>query len=172
MHSRCRDQNEAAFPARSSCCADSLRRQSWPGRPLRVSCEIPEKLILRRSHLKTLKVFFFTSVFISTTAFGQSFTLEQVMSSPFPTQLTSASHASIVAWVFNNKGSDNVWIASGANHAGRQLTPYSGGDGQRIASVKLAPRGHTIIHARLGAERRRAFCEPVESSRTTKAASV
>ena len=98
--------------------------------------------------MKTLKVFFFTSVFISTTAFGQSFTLEQVMSSPFPTQLTSASHASIVAWVFNNKGSDNVWIASGPDYAGRQITHYSGDDGQRIASLKLTPDGRTIIYAR------------------------
>lgn len=98
--------------------------------------------------MKALQVFFFTSVFISTTAFGQSFTLEQVMSSPFPTQLTSASHASIVAWVFNNKGSDNVWIASGPDYAGHQITHYTGDDGQRIASLKLTPDGRTIVYAR------------------------
>ena len=98
--------------------------------------------------MKALKVFFFTSVFISTTAFGQSFTLEQVMSSPFPTQLTSASHANIVAWVFNNKGSDNVWFASGPDYAGHQITHYTGDDGQRIASLKLTPDGRTIVYAR------------------------
>jgi len=35
---------------------------------------------------------------------GESFTIEQVLSAPFPYGLTSASHASRVTWVFDNKG--------------------------------------------------------------------
>ena len=98
--------------------------------------------------MKALKVVFLTTVFVSATAFGQSFTLEQVMSSPFPTQLTPASHANVVAWVFNNKGSDNVWIATAPDYVGRQITHYSGDDGQRIASLKLTPDGRTLVYAR------------------------
>ena len=98
--------------------------------------------------MKALRIFFLTSIFISSNAFAQSFTVEQVMNSPFPTQLTAASHASVVAWVFNNKGSDNVWIASGPDYMGRQVTHYSGDDGQRIASLKLTPDGRTIVYAR------------------------
>ncbi len=98
--------------------------------------------------MKAFKVFVLATVFVSSAAFSQSFTLEQVMSSPFPTQLTAASHANVVAWVFNNKGSDNVWIATGPEYVGRQVTHYSGDDGQRIASLKLTPDGRTLIYAR------------------------
>lgn len=98
--------------------------------------------------MKPLKVFFLYLLFASVAAFTQSFTVEQIMSSPFPTQLTSARRADIVAWVFNNKGSDNVWIAASPDYVGRQVTHYAGDDGQRIASLKVAPDGRTILYAR------------------------
>ena len=98
--------------------------------------------------MKALKLFLLVAVFVSAPAFSQSFTLEQVMSSPFPTQLTAASHANVVAWVFNNRGSDNVWLASAPDYIGRQVTHYSGDDGQRIASLKLTPDGRTLVYAR------------------------
>ena len=103
--------------------------------------------------MKLLKIFFFCSLLISVAAFPQSFTIEQVMSSPFPTQLVAAGgdwpgevHA--VAWVFNNKGADNVWIATPPDYAGRQVTHYTGDSGQRIASLKLTQDGKTIVYAR------------------------
>ena len=40
-----------------------------------------------------------------------SFTVEQVMSSPFPSSLTGAMQSPRVAWVFYNKGESNVWVA-------------------------------------------------------------
>jgi dipeptidyl aminopeptidase/acylaminoacyl peptidase len=103
--------------------------------------------------LKSLRILFFCPLFLSITAFTQSFTLEQVMSSPFPTQLTAAenggpSGASTVGWVFNSKGTDNVWIAAAPDYVGRQVTHYSGDDGQRIASLKITPDGKTIVYAR------------------------
>ena len=98
--------------------------------------------------MKPFRVFFLYWLFASVTAFTQSFTVEQIMSSPFPTQLTSARSADIVAWVFNNKGADNVWIASAPDYVGRQVTRYAGDDGQRIASLKITPEGRTILYAR------------------------
>ena len=103
--------------------------------------------------MKSLKIFFSCSIFISIAAFAQSFTLDQIMSSPFPTQLVPSgsgrpSETSFVAWVFNNKGADNVWIASPPDYAGRQVTHYSGDDGQRIASLKITQDGKTIVYAR------------------------
>jgi len=41
------------------------------------------------------------------------FTVEQVTSSPFPSELVSAPQGSRVAWVFNAKGVRNVWVADG-----------------------------------------------------------
>jgi len=98
--------------------------------------------------LKALRFLLSLVSFVSTTAFTQSFTVDQVMSSPFPSQLTSARQAEIVGWVFNNKGADNVWIATPPDYVGRQITRYSGDDGQRIASLKITPDGRTVLYAR------------------------
>src|SRR3974377_2465337 len=69
------------------------------------------------------------------------FTLEQVMSSPFPNGLTAAAHGSRVAWVFNAKGVRNVWVADGPDFArtARQVTHYTFDDGQPISSLRLTP---------------------------------
>src|SRR5580658_2628640 len=82
-----------------------------------------------------------------------SFTLEQVMSSPFPSELTAAAHGSRVAWVFDAKGVRNVWVADGPDfiHTARQLTHYTADDGQPIASLRLTPDGKTALYA-LGSE--------------------
>ena len=98
--------------------------------------------------MKPLNVLFLYLLFASIFSFTQSFTVDQVMSSPFPSQLTSAKQAEIVGWVFNNKGSDNVWVAVGPDFLGRQITHYAGDDGQRIASLKITPDGRTILYAR------------------------
>src|SRR5450755_3836710 len=60
---------------------------------------------------------------------SHAFSLEQVMSSPFPTNLVAsqptADHAGRIAWVFAAKGERNVWVAEAPNFAGRQVTHYS-----------------------------------------------
>ena len=85
---------------------------------------------------------------VSAFAQSSSFTLEQVMSSPFPTALTSAAKANRIAWVFNSRGERNIWIADAPDFAGRQVTHYQGDDGQDIFSPKLTPDGKTVIYAR------------------------
>jgi len=84
----------------------------------------------------------------SQTTHAPGFTLEQVMSSPFPTALTAAARANRVAWVFNSKGERNVWIADAPDFAGRQVTQYQGDNGQDIFAVKLTPDGKTVVYAR------------------------
>lgn len=79
-----------------------------------------------------------------------SFSLEQVMSSPFPSELVAAAHGSRIAWVFDAKGVRNVWIADGPDFArtARQLTHYRDDDGQPIASLRFTPDGKTAVYAR------------------------
>jgi dipeptidyl aminopeptidase/acylaminoacyl peptidase len=76
------------------------------------------------------------------------FTLEQIMSSPFPTGLTAAAHANRIAWVFNSKGERNVWVADAPGFEARQVTHYQGDDGQDIFSLRLTPDGKTVVYAR------------------------
>src|SRR5262249_38666453 len=76
------------------------------------------------------------------------FTLEQVMSSPFPNNLTSAGVANRIAWVFNSKGERNIWVADAPGFQARQVTHYQGDDGQDIFSLRLTPDGKTTVYAR------------------------
>lgn len=94
-------------------------------------------------------------ILVSTAAlWAQSpFSVEQIMSSPFPTDLVAATHGSRVAWVFDATGIRNVWVADGPDfmHTARQVTHYSADDGQSIASLRLTPDGKTVLYA-LGSE--------------------
>jgi dipeptidyl aminopeptidase/acylaminoacyl peptidase len=79
---------------------------------------------------------------------AQSFTIEQVLGAPFPTQLTSAHQGSRIAWVFAQRGAQNVWIASGPQFVSQQVTHYTGDTGQPIASLRLTPDGASVVYAR------------------------
>ncbi len=80
------------------------------------------------------------------------FSLEQVLSSPFPTNLVASlattDYAGRIAWVFTTKGERNVWVADVPNFAARQVTHYSGDDGMPLAALKLTPDGQTVVYAR------------------------
>ena len=90
----------------------------------------------------------FGSLSLAAVCFAESFTIEQVLSAPFPYGLTSASHAPRVAWIFDNKGERNIWVADASDFVPRQVTHYTGDEGQQIASVRLSPDGKAIVYAR------------------------
>ena len=77
-----------------------------------------------------------------------SFTLEQVQSSPFPTNLVAAENGGRIAWVFTARGERNVWVADAPNFEARQVTHYTGDDGMPIAALKLTPDGRSVVYAR------------------------
>jgi len=82
---------------------------------------------------------------------GRSFSLEQILSSPFPTNLVAADHASRIAWIFTSRGERNVWVADlapGGTFEARQVTHYTGDDGMPLAALKLTPDGQTVVYAR------------------------
>jgi dipeptidyl aminopeptidase/acylaminoacyl peptidase len=85
---------------------------------------------------------------VSSIAQKPSFTLEQVMNSPFPTALTSAAKANRIAWVFDSRGERNVWAADAPDFGARQVTHYQGDDGQDIFAVRLTQDGKTVVFAR------------------------
>ncbi len=78
----------------------------------------------------------------------RAFSLEQIMSSPFPSNLVAAENAGRIAWVFSSRGERNVWIADAPNFEARQVTHYAGDDGMPIAALKLTPDGRTVVYAR------------------------
>jgi dipeptidyl aminopeptidase/acylaminoacyl peptidase len=88
------------------------------------------------------------SVLLPTCCFAEAFTIEQVLSAPFPSGLTTAVHAPRVTWIFDHNGERNIWVADAPDFMPRQITHYAGDEGQQMASVRLSPDGKTIVYAR------------------------
>lgn len=82
---------------------------------------------------------------------AQSFTLEQVMSSPMPSGLVSAPATGAVAWVQDAEGVRNIWAASAPGYQGHQVTHYTEDDGQSVGSLMFTPDGASIVYVRGGA---------------------
>ena len=88
------------------------------------------------------------SLLLANSGFAEVFSIERVLSAPFPSGLIAAEHAPRVAWIFDNKGERNVWVADAPDFKPRQVTHYQGDEGQQIASVRLTPDGKTVLYAR------------------------
>ncbi len=76
------------------------------------------------------------------------FTLEQILSAPFPTSLTASADGTRVAWVFDERGARNVWSAAAPAFAGRRLTAFAGDDGATVHSLALSRDGARIAFIR------------------------
>jgi len=87
---------------------------------------------------------------IAAPAHAQTFTLEQVMSSPFPSELTISKRGDKIAWAFDAEGKRNIWIAEAPAFTARQLTHYNNDDGQELTDLAFAPNGSAIVYVRGG----------------------
>ncbi len=73
-------------------------------------------------------------------------TIESLLSVPFPTNLTGSTDGKTIAWVFNDKGTRNFFIAKAPDFKARQLTKYSGDDGVDLGSPQLSSDGKWITY--------------------------
>ena len=80
----------------------------------------------------------------------QRFTLEQVMSAPFPDELSAAPSGGVVAWVFNDRGARNIWVAAPPDYRGHAITAYPDDDGQEITELRWTPDAKAIVYVRGG----------------------
>lgn len=65
-----------------------------------------------------------------------AFSIEQVMQAPFPSSLVAAQRDKAVAWVFDDRGCRNVWVADAAHGMrGRAVTTFTGDDGFAIGEL-------------------------------------
>ena len=80
-------------------------------------------------------------------------TMAQIASAPFPYDLTASPADGTVAWVYNERGARNVWIAQRGPHgrySARRLTPYTADDGNVISSLAWNGDGKTLFYTRGG----------------------
>lgn len=78
----------------------------------------------------------------------KSVTLEELMSAPFPENLTAAKTANRIAWTFNQEGKRNIWVAEAPSFAARRLTSYLEDDGQPLSELSFSDDGKTIVYVR------------------------
>jgi dipeptidyl aminopeptidase/acylaminoacyl peptidase len=82
---------------------------------------------------------------------SHDFSIEQVMSAPLPSSLVAAPQGGHVAWVYDNEGSRNVWVADpGGNGSAKPVTNYVGDDGFDLGEVSWGPDGRLLVYARGG----------------------
>ncbi|HXW55820.1 MAG TPA: prolyl oligopeptidase family serine peptidase [Candidatus Cybelea sp.] len=81
------------------------------------------------------------------------FTIEQVLSAPFPTDLLAAPAEGRLAWVFNAEGKRNVWVAqldANGSYSSRRVTNYAEDDGQDVGEMSWTPDGNSIVYVHGG----------------------
>ena len=81
---------------------------------------------------------------------AQHFSLDDVMSAPFASDLVAAPRGGSVAWIVNQRGARNIWVGAGPSWQGRQLTSYREDDGQEIESLAFRPDGKAVVYVRGG----------------------
>lgn len=78
------------------------------------------------------------------------FTIEQVLSAPFPSDLIAAPTGERIAWVFDAQGKRNIWVADGPEFKARQLTQYNEDTGQELTQLSFTHDGRWIVFVRGG----------------------
>ncbi len=82
------------------------------------------------------------------------FTIEQILAAPFTSELVAAPAGAGVAWVFDERGARNIWVAEGPALARRRVTGYIGDDGQEITNLAFTHDGAHLVYVRGGGPNR------------------
>ena len=84
------------------------------------------------------KIFLASLLFYGNTVTSQ-ITIENLLSVPFPTELKSSKDGKHIAWVFNDKGVRNLFVADAPDFKVRMLTNNKTDNGIDISSVHFTP---------------------------------
>lgn len=74
--------------------------------------------------------------------------IENLLSAPFPSELQSSPDGNYMAWVFNDKGVRNVWMADVNSNKAKAVTHFTEDDGEEITSLCIIPGNSKIIFVR------------------------
>lgn len=78
------------------------------------------------------------------------FSMEQLLSYPFPEELIAAPVGSTLAWTFNERGLRNLYVAEGPEFKARRITAYEEDDGQELTHLSFTDDGRAIVYVRGG----------------------
>lgn len=75
-------------------------------------------------------------------------TIDQYLSPAFPTGLISSPVGNKIAWVFNDQGKRNIYVASSPEFKASKITSFDQDDGMEIHSLNFTPDGNRLIYVR------------------------
>lgn len=84
-----------------------------------------------------------------------AFTIDQVLSAPFPDDLIASSTGDAVAWASNAAGVRNIEVARAPSWAAAPITKFTADDGQEIGEMAWKPDGSALVFTRGGDPNRR-----------------
>ena len=79
---------------------------------------------------------------------ANNYTIQDIMSAPFPTGLTVSPSGKRVAWVFSENGVRNIWIAEAPRFKGKAITNNNQDIGQDLSSLIFLPKEDKLIFVR------------------------
>jgi dipeptidyl aminopeptidase/acylaminoacyl peptidase len=78
-----------------------------------------------------------------------SFTIEQVLSAPFASNVTASGDDNHFAWVSNQAGKRNIWVSDGSGQS-QPVTHYTQDDGIDLYDLAFVPHQPTLLFTRGG----------------------
>src|SRR5665213_328042 len=81
---------------------------------------------------------------------AQSFSLDQILSTPFPDRLLASPKGDAFAWVLDVSGVRNVWMARAPGFQGIPITKLSADDGQELGELAWTQDETSVIFRRGG----------------------
>src|SRR5881394_3393637 len=76
--------------------------------------------------------------------------IEQYLKVPFASELSAAPSGGKVAWILDERGARNIWVAAAPDYKGRRLTSYTEDDGQDLGEISWSTDGRFLVYARGG----------------------
>ena len=90
----------------------------------------------------------------SAAAAQSPYSVEDILSAPFATDLIAAPAGAAFAWVRYDRGARNLWVAEGPEYVGRQLTNWTEDDGQDLSQLRFTSDGRQVVFVRGGGPNR------------------
>jgi dipeptidyl aminopeptidase/acylaminoacyl peptidase len=76
--------------------------------------------------------------------------IERYLNAPFASELLAAPGGGKVAWIVEERGARNIWVAAAPDYKGRRLTSYTEDDGQDLGDLAWSADGRFLVYARGG----------------------
>src|SRR6476469_9199705 len=83
------------------------------------------------------------------TAFAAN-SIEQYLKAPFASELSAAPSGGKIAWILDERGARNIWVAAAPDYKGRRLTSYTADDGQDLGDLAWSADGRYLLYTRGG----------------------